>query len=431
MWNPKYESMDREELERLQFLRLKETLERIYQRLPYYKETFHKKGIEPGDIKSLEDISLLPFFTKEDLRKNYPYGLFAAPMSEVVRVHSSSGTTGIPTVVGYTARDIETWSELMARTLVNGGASRDSVIQIAYGYGLFTGGLGAHYGAEKIGATVVPISGGQTIRQVRIMKDFGTTMLACTPSYALYIAETIEEMEINPAELKLKSGVFGAEPWSEGMRQVIESRLQIDAFDIYGLSEVIGPGVSSECAQKNGLHICEDHFIAEIIDPATGDVLSNGTAGELVLTSITKEALPVIRYRTGDITRLDREPCPCGRTHARMEKVSGRSDDMLIIRGVNVFPSQIETILLEIGNTEPHYQIVVDRQGSLDIMEVWVEVSEQMFSDHIRGLESLENAIYSEIENVLGISARVRLVEPKTITRSEGKARRVIDKRTI
>lgn len=431
MWNPKFEAMPREDLEKLQFLRLKETLERVYQLVPYYRETFKKRGVEPGDVKKLVDISLLPFTTKEDMRKNYPYGLFAVPLSEVVRIHSSSGTTGIPTVVGYTRKDIETWSELMARTLVCGGANENSVVQIAYGYGLFTGGLGLHYGAEKIGATVIPISGGQTKRQVRIMKDFGTTVLACTPSYALYIAETIEEMGIDVRGLKLKSGLFGAEPWSENMRQVIEKKLNIDAFDIYGLSEVIGPGVSSECIEKNGLHICEDHFIAEIIDPATGKVLPNGSTGELVITSITKEALPVIRYRTRDITSLDRTPCPCGRTHVRMKKVSGRSDDMLIIRGVNVFPSQIESILLEIGETEPHYQIIVERHGSLDTMEVWVEVSEKMFSDKIRGLESLENLIHDEIENTLGISAKVRLVEPKTIVRREGKAKRVIDKRQL
>ncbi len=431
MWNPKAETMPREELEKQQFLRLKETLERIYQRVPYYREIFQAQGVEPGDVKQLEDMALLPFTTKEDLRKNYPYGLFARPMSEIVRVHSSSGTTGIPTVVGYTRSDIDIWSELMARTLACGGADENSVVQIAYGYGLFTGGLGLHYGAEKLGATVIPISGGQTKRQVRIMKDFGTTLLACTPSYALFIAETLEEMDIKPEELQLKSGLFGAEPWSENMRQVIESRLKIDAFDIYGLSEVIGPGVSSECSARAGLHICEDHFIPEVIDPNTGEVLPDGAVGELVITSITKEALPVIRYRTRDITSLDRVTCSCGRTHARMKKVSGRSDDMLIIRGVNVFPSQIESILLDIGETEPHYQIIVDRHGSLDTLEVWVEVSEKMFSDQVRGLESLENIIYSEIDNILGVSAKVRLVEPKTITRSEGKAQRVIDKRKL
>ncbi len=431
MWNPRYESMPREELEKLQFLRLKETLERVYQRVPYYRQIFQEKGVEPGDIKNVADVTLLPFTTKEDLRRNYPYGLFAVPMSEIVRVHSSSGTTGIPTVVGYTRGDIEIWSELIARTLASGGVNEKSVVQIGYGYGLFTGGLGLHYGAEKIGATVIPVSGGQTKRQVHIMVDFGTTALACTPSYALYIAEVMEEMEIDASKLKLQSGFFGAEPWSERMRRVIESRMGINAYDIYGLSEVIGPGVSSECAVKKGLHICEDHFLAEIINPETGETLPDGSTGELVLTSLTKEALPVIRYRTRDITSLNRQVCDCGRIHARMDKISGRSDDMLIIRGVNVFPSQIESVLLEMGNTEPHYQIIVDRQGSLDSMEVLVEVSEEMFSDQIRGLESLEKLIHNEIENVLGVSARVRLVEPKTIPRSEGKAKRVIDKRRV
>ncbi|MGI5875808.1 MAG: phenylacetate--CoA ligase family protein [Dethiobacteria bacterium] len=429
MWNPKIEAMPREELEKLQFLRLKETLERVYQLVPYYKKIFTEKGIEPGDIKELKDISLLPFTSKEDLRQNYPFGIFAKPMNEIVRLHSSSGTTGLPTVVGYTRKDIDTWSELIARTLFSGGADENSVIQIAYGYGLFTGGLGIHYGVEKIGATVIPISAGQTKRQVRIMKDFGTTVLCCTPSYALFIAETITKMGLEPRDLKLKSGLFGAEPWSESMREIIEERLGINAYDIYGLSEVIGPGVSSECPEKNGLHINEDHFVAEIIDPATGEVLPDGSLGELVLTSITKEALPVIRYRTHDITSLNREKCGCGRTHVRMEKVKGRSDDMLIIRGVNVFPTQIESILLDIGETEPHYQIIVERQGSLDIMEIWVEVSEKMFSDQIRGLESLEALIKSEIDNVLGIKAKIRLVEPNTIPRSDGKAQRVIDKR--
>jgi len=423
--------MPREELEKLQFLRLKETLERVYQRVPYYRQIFQEKVVEPGDIKNIADITLLPFTTKEGLRRNYPYGLFAVPMSEIVRVHSSSGTTGIPTVVGYTRGDIETWSELIARTLASGGVNEKSVVQIGYGYGLFTGGLGLHYGAEKIGATVIPVSGGQTKRQVHIMVDFGTTALACTPSYALYIAEVMEEMEIDASKLKLQSGFFGAEPWSERMRRVIESRMGINAYDIYGLSEVIGPGVSSECAAKKGLHICEDHFLAETINPETGETLPDGSTGELVLTSLTKEALPVIRYRTRDITSLNRQVCDCGRTHARMDKISGRSDDMLIIRGVNVFPSQIESVLLEMGNTEPHYQIIVDRQGSLDSMEVLVEVSEEMFSDQIRGLESLEKLIHNEIENVLSVSARVRLVEPKTIPRSEGKAKRVIDKRRV
>ncbi len=431
MWNLKYETMNREQLEKLQFIHLKNTLERVYQTVNHYRIIFDKHGVEPGDIRKLDDISLLPFTVKNDLRDNYPYGLFTTDLSEVVRIHSSSGTTGIPTVVGYTKADLEVWSELMARTLVSAGGNKDSVIHIAYGYGLFTGGLGVHYGAEKIGATVVPISGGQTKRQVRMLNDLGTTLLACTPSYAVFIAETIEEMNIKPEELKLKSGIFGAEPWSDNMREVIEKKLKIDAYDIYGLSEIIGPGVSSECSAKSGLHIPEDHFIPEIIDPVTKEVLPDGATGELVITTITKEALPMIRYRTRDITSLNREVCACGRTHVRMTKVSGRSDDMLIIRGVNVFPSQIESILLDIGETEPHYQLVVDRIGSLDTLEVKVEVSHQMFSDKVKGLEGLEKVIRSEIDNLLGVSAKISLVEPKTIQRSEGKAQRVIDKRTI
>ncbi len=431
MWNPRYENMERQQLEKLQFIRLKNTLERVNLMVPYYHNHFQTAGIEPGDIKSLNDISLLPFTSKNDLRDNYPFSLFATDLSEVVRIHSSSGTSGIPTVVGYTQNDLEVWSELMARALVSAGGSKEAVIHIAYGYGLFTGGLGVHYGAEKIGATVIPISGGQTKRQVRMIRDLGSTLLACTPSYAIFIAETIEEMNLKPEELNLKSGLFGAEPWSNNMRRIIEDKLQIDAYDIYGLSEIIGPGVSSECSAKAGLHIPEDHFIAEIIDPQTQKVLPDGSTGELVITTITKETLPMIRYRTGDITSLTREKCSCGRTHVRMAKVSGRSDDMLIIRGVNVFPSQVESILLDIGETEPHYQLVVDRVGSMDTLEVKVEVSEQMFSDRIKGLEELENVIRREIDNVLGISAEVKLVEPKTIQRSEGKAQRVIDQRNL
>ena len=429
MWNPKYEAMEKEQLEKLQFLRLKNTLERVNTMVPYYQELFKKEGIEPGDIKSLSDLSYLPFTYKDDLRDHYPFGLFTTDLSEVVRIHSSTGTTGIPTVVGYTKNDLSVWSEIMARALVSAEGSKDSVIHIAYGYGLFTGGLGVHYGAENIGATVIPISGGQTKRQVRMIRDLGSTLLACTPSYAIFIAETIEEMNLSPEELQLQSGLFGAEPWSTNMRGIIEEKLNINAYDIYGLSEIIGPGVSSECPAKDGLHIPEDHFIAEVIDPNTGEVLPDGSTGELVVTTITKEALPMVRYRTRDITSLKREKCSCGRTHVRMEKVSGRSDDMLIIRGVNVFPSQIESILLDIGETEPHYQLVVDRVGSMDTLEVKVEVSEEMFSDRIRGMEELENTIRREINNILGISAEIKLVEPKTIERSEGKAKRVIDKR--
>ena len=431
MWNKKYEAMPREKLMRLQFLRLKQTLEAVYQMVPYYQQVFRKAGAEPGDIRSLESLAGLPFTEKENLRENYPFGLFTDGLSEVVRLHSSSGTTGQPTVVGYTRKDLEIWAELMARALVGAGADRSAVVHVAYGYGLFTGGLGVHYGAERIGATVVPVSGGQTKRQVRMMKDLGSTLLACTPSYALNIAETMEEMKIEPGELRIKSGLFGAEPWSDNMRRVIEGKLQIDAFDIYGLSEVMGPGVAHECPAKEGLHIPEDHFIAEIIDPASGRVLPEGSTGELVITSITKKALPVVRYRTRDITALTRVPCSCGRTHLRIVKISGRSDDMLIIRGVNVFPSQVESILLEIGETEPHYQLIVDREGALDTLEIQVELTEQMFSDKVKGLEGLEKHIREEISNLLGISAAVKLVEPKTIPRSDGKAQRVIDRRKL
>ncbi len=401
LWNTYYETMPREEMEKLQFLRLKETLEKVYQRVSYYQNNFKQHNIEPGDIKNLKDISRLPFTTKDDLRCGYPFKLFAVPLKEVVRIHSSSGTTGQATAVGYTRQDLETWSELMARTLTSGGANAESVVQIAYGYGLFTGGLGLHYGAEKIGATVIPISGGQTRRQVQIMIDFQTTVLACTPSYAIYIAETLEEMGIDGNKISLKLGVLGAEPWTENMRSVIETRLGINAYDIYGLSEVMGPGVSSECPAKNGLHIFEDHFLPEIIDPNTGEILPEGASGELVITTLTKEAIPVIRYRTGDITSLNKEKCSCGRTFTRMNKISGRSDDMLIIRGVNVFPSQIETILMDFSQTEPHYQIIVDRIGSLDTLEVLIEVSEKMFSDKVKGLEELEHRIGQEIENRL------------------------------
>lgn len=421
--------MEREQLVKLQSERLVETVRRVYHNVPYYRNLMQERGLVPEDIKGIEDLPKLPFTTKEDLRNNYPYGLFAVPMSEIIRIHASSGTTGKPTVVGYTRQDIITWSELMARTLTCGGATKDSVIQVAYGYGLFTGGLGVHYGAERLGASVIPISGGNTKRQVMLMKDFGTTVLACTPSYALHIAETMEEMGIDRKELKLKNGIFGAEPWSEALRKEIETKLEITAIDIYGLSEVIGPGVASECLYKQGLHIFEDHFIPEIIDPNTGEVLPEGEEGELVFTTITKEGLPVIRYRTRDITSLNYEPCSCGRTHVRMSKIVGRTDDMLIIRGVNVFPSQIESILIDIGQTEPHYLLIVDRINNLDTLEVWVEVSEKLFSDEVRKLEQLRKRISHEILNVLGINARVKLVEPKTIQRSEGKVRRVIDKR--
>lgn len=432
MYNIEFETLPREALEAIQLRRLQSTLQRVYATVPFYRRQLDQAGVKPSDVKSLADLKRIPFTTKQDLRDNYPFAMFAVPMESVVRIHASSGTTGKPTVVGYTARDIQTWSELMARSLASAGATTGDIIHNAYGYGLFTGGLGVHYGAERLGASVIPISGGNTKRQIMIMKDFGPTILTCTPSYALHLAEVAAEAGIDFKDLKFKAGIFGAEPWSERMRHEIEQKLHLDALDIYGLSEVIGPGVSVECLEaKSGLHIFEDHFIPEIINPDTGEVLPYGDTGELVFTSITKEAFPVIRYRTRDITSLNPEPCRCGRTHVRMNRVSGRSDDMLIIRGVNVFPSQIESVLMEIEGVEPHYQLVVDREGTLDNLTVMVEVGEQTFSDQVKKLQTLERLIAKNIKELLGVSAKVKLVEPKTIARSEGKAVRVIDKRKL
>jgi phenylacetate-CoA ligase len=428
-WNKTFECMPREELERLKLDRLKKTVNHVYQNVPFYRTRMQQAGVLPGDIRSIADLSLLPFTTKQDLRDTYPFGLFAVPQSEIVRVHASSGTTGKPIVVGYTQGDINTWSELVARCLVAAGADKHSVVQIAYGYGLFTGGLGLHYGAERLGATVIPISGGNTKRQVMLMKDFGTTTLACTPSYALFLAETLAEEGISFSELKLRSGVFGAEPWTEGMRKQIEQRLGIRAMDIYGLSEIIGPGVAIECEHQKGLHIFEDHFIPEVIDPITLQPVKEGEKGELVFTTITKEGIPMIRYRTRDLTSLSYEPCECGRTHVRMSRILGRSDDMLIIRGVNVFPTQVESVLANYSDVEPHYLIVVDRKDNLDILEVWVEMSEKLFSDEVRLIEQVRQRITAEIESVLGVNVTVKLVEPKSIERSQGKAKRVLDKR--
>jgi len=429
IWNERYESMPREQREALQVDRLQRMVDYLYRNSPAYRRKLDECGARALDITSLDDLERLPFTTKDDLRDNYPFGMFCVPMEQVVRIHSSSGTTGKPTVVGYTRADIDLWAELMARTLTAAGATHRDVVHVAYGYGLFTGGLGAHYGAEKIGCSVIPISGGNTKRQVMIMKDFGSTILACTPSYALNIAEVMDEMGVSPEELRLKAGVFGAEPWSEGIRREIESKLGIRALDIYGLSEIIGPGVAFECEYQQGLHINDDHFIPEIVDPETGRRLPPGQTGELVFTCITKQALPLLRFRTRDISSLNFEPCPCGRTSARMARVSGRTDDMLIIRGVNVFPSQIESVLMELEGTEPHYLIVVNKRGAMDELEVWVEVEERFFGDEIRHLEALSNRIRHEIESVLGLSVKVRLVEPKTIERSEGKAKRVKDLR--
>ncbi|MBN2373155.1 phenylacetate--CoA ligase [bacterium] len=431
IWDSKNECMPRQEIAQLQLERLQSLVNRCYKNVAFYHKKFDEIGIEPEDIQSLDDLRYLPFTTKDDLRNSYPYGMFAVPLREVVRIHSSSGTTGKATVVGYTQNDISLWSDLVARFLTSGGVTKDDVIQIAFGYGLFTGGFGLHYGAERIGASVIPASSGNTKRQIQIMVDFKTTALVCTPSYALYIAEVMEEMGVDPKPLSLKLGLFGSEPWTESMRKQIEERLFISATDNYGLSEIIGPGVSGECLNKNGLHIYEDHFIPEIIDPATGKALPMGEKGELVLTTLTKEAFPVIRYRTGDITQLFDDPCSCGRTMVRMKKVSGRTDDMLIVRGVNIFPSQIEEILMGIEGTEPHYQIIIDRKKALDELEIQVEVSENIFFDEMKKEQELIEHIKKEIFSGLGINAKIKLVEPKSIERTTGKSKRVIDKRQI
>ena len=431
IWNRHFETMPREQMKQVQAERLRDTVERIYFNVPFYKEKMQQIGLGPEHINTLDDLKKLPFTTKQDLRDNYPYGLFALPMAEIIRLHASSGTTGRPTVVGYSRRDIGVWSEVMARTLTSAGVGKNDFIQIAYGYGLFTGGLGVHYGGEKVGASVIPISGGNTKRQLQLMQDFGSTVLACTPSYAAYLAEAIEESGISRNNLKLRVGVFGAEPWTDNMRREIERKLKIKAIDIYGLSEIIGPGVSFECEHQCGLHINEDHFIPEIIDPETLEVLPEGELGELVFTTVTKEGLPLIRYRTRDLTRLNYETCACGRTLVRMNKCTGRSDDMLIIRGVNLFPSQIESVLLEMSETTPHYLLVVDRVDNLDTLELHVEVEDRFYSDKISELQALRIKIQNHIESATGLSVKVKLVEPKTIERSEGKAKRVIDKRII
>jgi phenylacetate-CoA ligase len=432
VWSPEIECADREMLQLLQSERLRKTVRRCYENVPHYRRAFDAIGLLPGDIRTVEDLARIPFTVKDDLRDNYPCGLFAVPMTDVVRLHASSGTTGKCIIVGYTRSDLDVWAEAMARTFSAGGVGTDDVIQIAYGYGLFTGGLGAHYGAERVGATVVPVSGGNTRRQVVFLQDLGVTALACTPSFAAYLAETMKECGVDAKSLPLRVGFFGAEPWSEGLRREIETGLDIKALDIYGLSEIIGPGVAYECPEQCGLHVCEDHFIPEVIDPATGEVLPPGEVGELVFTTITKEAAPVLRYRTRDLSRLVTDKCECGRTVVRIERLLGRTDDMLIVRGVNVFPSQIEAALLEIGYVEPHYLLVVDRQAHrMDEVEVWVEVSESVFNDEVRQVESLERTIRQSIVNTLGISVGVKLVEPRTIPRSEGKAKRVVDRREL
>lgn len=434
IYNEEYETLPREVLEILQLKRLQQVVSRVYHTVGFYRKSFDEAGVSPEDIKSLDDLRRFPFTTKQDLRDNYPFGMFAVPMSSVVRLHASSGTTGRSTVVGYTKRDIETWSELMARCFVAAGLTKNDMIHNAYGYGLFTGGLGVHYGAEKLGASVIPISGGNTKRQIMILQDFGPTAICCTPSYALNLAEQGEAMGVDMRSLKLRVGVFGAEPWSEKMKNEVEDALNLTAMNIYGLSEIMGPGVAMECQEgREGMHVFEDHFLVETINPLTGEVLPPGEPGELVFTTLSKEAFPLIRYRTRDLSRLIPEPCVCGRSHYRMERVMGRSDDMLIIRGVNVFPSQIEAVLVGIDGLDPHYQLIVDREGTLDTLEVQVEVNERLFSnaDQIKTLQKIERNIIKDLKDFLGVTAKVKLVEPKSLQRFEGKATRTIDKRKI
>ena len=432
IWNKAAECMDREQLRELQGERLRAVVQREYENVPMYRERMQAKGLTPFDIRTVDDLKYLPFTEKTDLRDQYPYGLFAAPRQEIVRIQGSSGTTGKPIVAGYTARDVESWSEMCARAVTAAGGTNESIIQVTYGYGLFTGGLGLHQGASKVGAQVIPMSSGNTARQLMMMEDLGTNILCCTPSYALYLGETLREMGVNPKErLQMKAGIFGAEPWTEEMRQKIEELFEIDALDIYGLTEIAGPGVAFECLEKHGMHVNEDHVIPEIIDPVTEEQLPYGSKGELVFTTITKEGMPMLRYRTHDICQLDATPCACGRTFVRMARITGRTDDMLIIRGVNVFPSQIESVLVNVKGVAPHYMLVVDRINATDQLEVQVEVTEDTFSDTVTGMERLTREIQEKLKSVIGLSARIKLVAPKTIPRSEGKAKRIIDNRKL
>lgn len=431
MWDAAAETMDRATLDGLQLARLQDVVRRVYANVRFYRERLDKAGVVPDDIHSLEDIQRIPFTLKDDMRAAYPYGMFATPLKDIVRIHASSGTTGLSTVVGYTRRDLRTWSDLMARVLTAGGVTKYDIVHVSFGYGLFTGGFGLHQGAERIGAAVIPVSSGNTERQVRLLKDFGATALVGTPSYALHIAETMKDEGISPDDLNLRIGLFGAEPSSEMLRREVEAKLQVLATDNYGLSEVMGPGVSGECLNKDGMHINEDHFLAEIINPETGEVLPPGYTGELVLTTLTKEGIPLLRYRTRDLTRLNTEPCSCGRSFWRMCRVQGRTDDMMIIRGVNVFPAQIETVLLEIEGIEPHYELVLDRVGALDTLEVRVEVTPDIFEGSMARLVALEKQVRQKVSSECGISPKVSLVEPKSIQRSQGKAKRVVDKRVI
>jgi phenylacetate-CoA ligase len=431
-WNKELETMPKEKLRKLQLERLKRVVKYAYERVPFYRKRFETAGIKPEDIKTLEDIRYLPFTSKADLREVYPFGMFAVPLSEIVEIHSSSGTTGKPVVMGYTRGDIEVWKEVMARSITMMEVTKEDIIQIAYGYGLFTGGLGFHYGALTIGATIVPASAGNTRRQIELMRDFGSTVLCCTPSYALYLAEYArEEMGIEPDSLKLKAGSFGAEMWTDEMRREIERRFGIRAYNVYGLTEIIGPGVAHECPEQRGLHIWEDHFYPEIIDPETGEPLPEGERGELVLTTLTKEGVPMLRFRTRDITAFIPGECSCGRTAIKIERIRGRSDDMIKVRGVMLFPYQIEKAILEVQGVEPHYQIILTRPQHLDEIEVQVEMSRETFSDEVREIEALKRKLEKRLEETVGIRVKVTLVEPKSIPRSEGKAKRIIDKRGL
>ena len=432
IYTPERECMSREALRELQNERLRATVKREYDNVPVYRERMDAKGIKPEDIRTVDDLRYLPFTFKTDLRDHFPFGLLAAPKSEIIRIQGSSGTTGKPIVSGYTKNDVYVWSEMVARALVAAGGTKDDIIQVAYGYGLFTGGLGAHQGATELGAMTIPMSSGNTQRQIMMMKELGVTMLCCTPSYATYLGETIRDMGIDPKkDLRLKSGIFGAEPWTEEIRRKLEELLDIDACDIYGLTEIAGPGVAFECLEKNGMHVNEDHVIPEIIDPVTEEPLPYGTSGELVFTTITKEGMPMLRYRTHDICVLHNEPCACGRTTVRMGRITGRTDDMLIIRGVNVFPSQIESVLVSVKGVAPFYMLIVDRANSTDSLEVQVEIDDAYFGDTVADLERIRNEIGEKIKSVVGISAKITLVGAKTLPRSEGKAKRVIDNRKL
>lgn len=431
IWNETIETMNREEMRKLQSMRLRKAVERAYHNSIFYRKKMQEMDVTPDDIQSIDDITKLPFTVKQDLRDNYPFGLMAVPMSEIVRLHASSGTTGKPIVVGYTRRDLSIWSEVVARSLVACGVTRNDSVQVSYGYGLFTGGLGLHCGVENLGGTVIPMSSGNTQKQIHLMHDFGAKALACTPSYALYLGEAVRESGIPKEEFELKIGIFGAEPWTENMRKEIENSLGIKAYDIYGLTEITGPGVGCECECQNGTHLWEDHFFPEIIDPETLQPVEPGQTGELVFTTLTKEGMPMLRYRTRDLTSLDYERCACGRTAVRMSRILGRSDDMLIIRGVNVFPSQVESVILELEEFEPHYLIVVDRVNNTDTFQIQVEVRPEFYTDEMNRLIALKKKVTHRLQSVLGISPDVKIVEPRSIERSQGKAKHVIDKRKL